>query len=210
MDELRLIPVRGLGEVAPGADLPALLLPLLKELAEPGDVCVVTHKILSKAEGRVLPLAGIEPSHLAKEHAAAWGKDPRQVEVVLRESRSILRLEGPVIISRTHHGLVCANAGVDRSNMPGEAVCLLPADPDASARSLHERLSQELGFKLPVVVSDSFGRPWRMGIVNVAIGLAGMGAFTDHRGGCDPPQPHAARHDPGTATSRRPRPTRYR
>lgn len=186
MDELRLIALRGVPEVHSGDDVAALLAPLLRETAQPGDVCVVTHKILSKAEGRVVDLKSLEPSELAKKHAARWGKDPRQVEVVLRESQSILRMEGPVIVSRTHHGLVCANAGVDKSNVPGDQVCLLPVDPDASARRLYERLTAALGFKLPIVVSDSFGRPWRLGIVNVAIGLAGLSPFTDHRGDHDP------------------------
>lgn len=186
MDELRLIPVRGLPEVRPGDDLAALLSPRLREAAQPGDVCVVTHKVLSKAEGRLVDLKTVEPSELARKHASQWGKDPRQVEVVLRESKAIVRMDGPVIICRTHHGLVCANAGVDKSNVPGEQVCLLPVDPDASARALYQRLTEALGFRLPVIVSDSFGRPWRLGIVNVAIGLAGLSPFTDHRGGCDP------------------------
>lgn len=177
--------MRGVPEVRPGDDLVALLTPLLEQ-AQRGDVCVVTHKILSKAEGRLVDLDTIEPSELARRHAEQWGKDARQVEVVLRESKSILRMEGPVIVSRTHHGLVCANAGVDKSNVPGDVVCLLPQDPDASAQKLHEGLSRELGFPLPVVISDSFGRPWRLGIVNVAIGLAGLSPFTDHRGGQDP------------------------
>ncbi len=163
----------------------ALLAPLLARLAEPGDVLVVTHKVLSKAEGRLVSLATVEPSPLASGHAHKWGKDPRQVEVVLRESGSILRMEGPVIISRTRHGLVCANAGVDKSNVPGQSVCLLPEDPDASAGHLYRALEAALSFALPVVVSDSFGRPWRLGIVNVAIGLAGMAPFTDHRGRTD-------------------------
>ncbi len=162
-----------------------LLAPLLARLARPGDVLVVTHKVLSKAEGRLVDLTEVQPSALAESHARAWGKDPRQVEVVLRESGSILRMEGPVIISRTRHGLVCANAGVDKSNVPGQAVCLLPEDPDASAGRLYQALEAALGFSLPVVISDSFGRPWRLGIVNVAIGLAGMAPFTDHRGRTD-------------------------
>ncbi len=186
MDELRLIPVRGVPEVQSGDDVASLLAPLLREKAQPGDVCVVTHKVLSKAEGRLVDLKTIEPSELARRYAQQWGKDARQVEVVLRESKSILRMEGPVIVSRTYHGLVCANAAVDKSNVPGDQVCLLPVDPDASARRLYDRLTETLGFKLPIVVSDSFGRPWRMGIVNVAIGVAGMSPFTDYRGGHDP------------------------
>ncbi|GMU53630.1 MAG: hypothetical protein AMXMBFR33_27760 [Candidatus Xenobia bacterium] len=185
MDELRLIPVRGVPEIRAGEDVAKLLAPLLARLARPGDVLVVTHKVLSKAEGRLVDLTEVQPSALAESHARAWGKDPRQVEVVLRESGSILRMEGPVIISRTRHGLVCANAGVDKSNVPGQAVCLLPEDPDASAGRLYQALEAALGFSLPVVISDSFGRPWRLGIVNVAIGLAGMAPFTDHRGRTD-------------------------
>lgn len=185
MDELRLIPVRGLPEIQAGEDVAALLAPLLEKLARPGDVLVVTHKVLSKAEGRVVDLTAVQPSALAESHARRWGKDPRQVEVVLGESSSILRMEGPVIVSRTRHGLVCANAGVDKSNVPGQSVCLLPEDPDASAGRLYQALEAALGFALPVVISDSFGRPWRLGIVNVAIGLAGMAPFTDHRGRTD-------------------------
>jgi len=118
----------------------------------------------------------------ARSWAERWNKDPRQVEIVLRESAGIVRMERGIIISRTRHGLVCANAGVDRSNSPHATVCLLPVDPDASARALCTSLTQRAGFPIPVLISDSFGRPWRNGIVNVAIGLAGLEPFTDYRG----------------------------
>lgn len=184
-DGLSLLPVAGIPEVAEGDDLVASLLEPLR-LAQRGDVLVLTHKVVSKAEGRTVRLAEVLPSEWASKWATRWRKDARQIEVVLQESAGILRMESGVIISRTQHGLVCANAGVDRSNSPGETVCLLPMDPDASARRLGEALSTELGFRLPVLISDSFGRAWRIGIVNVAIGVWGMDPFTDYRGQQDP------------------------
>lgn len=183
---LNLLPVVGVPEVRPGDDLCGLLVGALRATAQPGDVLVVTHKVISKAEGRVVDLTTVEPSPWAHRWAERWGKDPRQIEVVLRESAALVRMEHGIIISRTTHGLTCANAGVDRSNSPGETVCLLPLDPDASARGLCEAISAQLGFDLPVLVSDSFGRAWRIGIVNVCIGLFGMEPFTDYRGQNDP------------------------
>lgn len=177
-------PLRGLPEIREGDDVAALLLEACE--LEPGDLLVVTHKVLSKAEGRMVPLATVDPSPLAVEFATRWGKDPRAVEVVLRESASIVRMSRGIVISRTRHGFVCANAGVDLSNAGGgEVACLLPVDPDASARGLHERISAAVGFAVPVIVCDSFGRPWRDGIVNVAIGVAGMDPFTDYRESTD-------------------------
>ena len=181
-----LLPVAGIAEIRPGDRLAEKMLPALQPLAQAGDVLVVTHKIVSKAEGRVIDLTTVEPSDWARQWAERWKKDPRQIEVVLRESAGILRMEHGIIVSRTRHGLVCANAGVDRSNSPGETVCCLPDDPDASARDLSGRLSQALGFTLPVLISDSFGRAWRIGIINVAIGVAAMDPFTDYRGQDDP------------------------
>lgn len=180
---LRLLPLTGVPEVRPGQNLAELLLQSLKAL-EPraGDILVVTQKVVSKAEGAVVQLAEVEPSPRALEWAERWGKDPRQTEVVLRESAEILRMERGVIISRTHHGFVCANAGVDRSNSPGETVCVLPKDSDASARAIAGHLAERLGFPIPVLISDSFGRAWRNGIVNVAVGLAGLHPFADYRG----------------------------
>ena len=183
---VQLLPLKGLPEVKEGADLVELIGSSLIAWARPGDVLVVTHKIVSKAEGRVVRLSEVEPSLRATQWAERWDKDARQIEVVLRESESIVRMERGIIISRTRHGLVCANAGVDRSNSPDETVCLLPLDPDASARQLYHGLQARLGFPVPVLISDSFGRPWRNGIVNVTIGLTGLEPFADYRGQDDP------------------------
>jgi coenzyme F420-0:L-glutamate ligase/coenzyme F420-1:gamma-L-glutamate ligase len=152
-----------------------------------GDILVVTQKVVSKAEGRIVDLATIEPRPEAVEFAAQWDRDARQVEVVLRESAAILRMERGLIISRTRHGFVCANAGVDASNTGGGTlVTLLPEDPDASARALRARVAELLGIpdaEAPaVIVSDSFGRPWRFGIVDVALGVAGLAPLIDLRG----------------------------
>jgi coenzyme F420-0:L-glutamate ligase/coenzyme F420-1:gamma-L-glutamate ligase len=187
-EELRVLSVSGIPEVRPGDDLADLIIRAAgSDLLEAGDVVVVTHKVVSKAEGRLVDLASIEPSALAKSFADRYDKDPRQIEVVLRESKRIVRMERGIIISETHHGFVCANAGVDVSNVPGdETVCLLPADPDASARRLRESLMFRLGIELAVVISDSFGRAWRHGITNVAIGVAGMDPLVDYQGTLDP------------------------
>jgi coenzyme F420-0:L-glutamate ligase/coenzyme F420-1:gamma-L-glutamate ligase len=183
-EELRVLPVGGIPEVRPGDDLADLIARAAGDgLFKAGDVVVVTHKIVSKAEGRILDLRSIEPSALAKSFAEHYDKDPRQIEVVLRESRRIVRMDRGIIISETHHGFVCANAGVDASNVPGsDTVCLLPLDPDASAACLRDALVARLGVDLAVVVSDSFGRAWRQGITNVAIGVAGMEPLADYRG----------------------------
>ncbi len=184
---LELIALDGIGEVAPGDDL-ALHIARAAErddlaLAD-ADVVVVTQKVVSKAEGRLVELASVDPSALAVAWAERWGKDPRQVELVLRESAEIVRMgPGGLIISRTHHGLVCANGGVDVSNVGGgDTASLLPIDPDASARQLREALRLRLDVAPAVIISDSFGRPWRNGIVNVAIGAAGIEALLDLRG----------------------------
>lgn len=186
---LTIIPVPGFPEVSAGDDLAAILLGCCAASPlslEDGDVLVVTHKVVSKAEGRVVALTGIEPSDLARRYAEAYEKDARHVEVVLRESARIVRMDRGVLIAQTHHGFVCANAGVDASNVPGEdAVCLLPRDPDESARALREHIHDTLGKDVAVVITDSFGRPWRWGIVNVAIGVAGMEAIADYRGALD-------------------------
>jgi coenzyme F420-0:L-glutamate ligase / coenzyme F420-1:gamma-L-glutamate ligase len=187
MRGLEILPVEGIPEVRPGDDLPELITRAAGESLRPGDVLVVTHKIVSKAEGRLVDLSAVEPSALAKGFAARYGRDPRQIEVVLRESRRIVRMERGLVIAETHHGFVCANAGVDASNVPGDdTVCLLPVDPDASAAGLREALAALTGSDLAVIVSDSFGRTWREGITNVAIGVSGMSPLTDYRGQRDP------------------------
>ena len=148
---------------------------------------MVTQKVVSKSEGRLVDLATVEPSDFAREWAERWEKDPRQVELVLRESASIVRMgPGGLIISRTRHGLVCANAGVDVSNVGGgDVAALLPEDPDGSARGIREGLRIRAGAAPAVIISDSFGRPWRNGIVNVAIGSAGIEPLLDLRGAPD-------------------------
>jgi coenzyme F420-0:L-glutamate ligase/coenzyme F420-1:gamma-L-glutamate ligase len=184
---LRILPVEGIPEIQPGDDLPEVVSLAAGENLRAGDILVMTHKIVSKAEGRLVDLRTIEPSALAKGYAARYGKDPRQIEVILRESRRIVRMERGLVIAETHHGFVCANAGVDASNVPGDdMVCLLPLDPDASAARLREALVTRMGSELAVIVSDSFGRPWREGITNVAIGVSGMDPLADYRGQRDP------------------------
>ena len=187
---ITLIGLEGIPEVVPGDDLGQLIATALGAGAiglEADDVLVVTQKIVSKAEGRVVELASVTPRPEALAWAARWGKDPRQVELVLQESAEVLRMaHGGLIISRTHRGLVCANAGVDLSNVGGgDVATLLPVDPDASARALRARLQELTGTAPAVIISDSFGRPWRNGIVNVAIGAAGIDALLDLRGTLD-------------------------
>ena len=184
---IRLVPLDGIPEVRAGDDLAQLIAAAASRGGiglEDADVVVVTQKVVSKAEGRVVELASVQPGERAKEWAQRWGKDPRQVELVLRESAEVVRMaEGGLIISRTRHGLVCANAGVDVSNVGGgDAATLLPEDPDRSARELRERLGEITGARPAIVISDSFGRPWRLGIVNVAIGAAGLEPMLDLRG----------------------------
>jgi coenzyme F420-0:L-glutamate ligase / coenzyme F420-1:gamma-L-glutamate ligase len=183
---LEVLPVEGIPEVRPGDNVAELVAGAVGEDLRAGDVVVVTHKILSKAEGRLVDLSNVEPSAFAKGFAGRYGKDARQIEVVLRESRRVVRMDRGLIISETHHGFVCANAGVDASNVPGEdVVCLLPVDPDASAKRVREALAARAGAELAVIVSDSFGRAWREGIANVAIGVAGMHPLADYRGETD-------------------------
>jgi coenzyme F420-0:L-glutamate ligase / coenzyme F420-1:gamma-L-glutamate ligase len=189
---IELIPLDGIPEVRPGDDLGGLIAEAAHgsdiDLGD-GDVVVVTQKVVSKAEDRLVDLASVEPSVLARDWADRWDKDARQVELVLRESASIVRMgPGGLIISRTRHGLVCANAGVDVSNVGGgEVASLLPVDPDASARRIRATLRDRTAAAPAVIISDSFGRPWRNGIVNVAIGSAGIEVLLDLRG-----QPDAA------------------
>ena len=176
---IQILPVEGLPEIRAGDDLAALIAERA-ELRE-GDVLVVAQKVVSKAEGRVVQLADVEPSDQAR--ALAGGEDPRRLEVVLRESVRLVRTRAPLVISETRHGFVCASAGVDSSNAPGpETVVLLPEDPDASAARLRERLQELTGVAPGVIVSDSFGRPWRQGTTDVAIGVAGVKPLLDLTG----------------------------
>jgi coenzyme F420-0:L-glutamate ligase / coenzyme F420-1:gamma-L-glutamate ligase len=189
-EPIQLIALDGIPEIAPGDDLAALIADAASSsgvaLAD-ADVIVVTQKVVSKAEGRLVKLASVTPSHFAVRWAERWGRDARQVELVLRESASIVRMaRGGLIIGRTRHGFVCANAGVDVSNVGGgDVASLLPEDPDRSATGIREGLRARLGAAPAVIISDSFGRPWRNGIVNVAIGAAGIEAALDLRGAPD-------------------------
>jgi len=188
--EIRVIGLTGMPEVREGDDISRLVLEAAdrQELAfASGDVLVVTQKVVSKAEGRVVDLDTVEPSAFAREIAAAWGRDPRVLEVVLRESRRIVRMDRGVLISETHHGFVCANAGVDASNAGRTGLLtLLPADPDASAEEIRRRVSEATGADIAVIISDTFGRPWREGHVNFAVGVAGMEPLLDYAGRTDP------------------------
>jgi coenzyme F420-0:L-glutamate ligase / coenzyme F420-1:gamma-L-glutamate ligase len=187
------IALAGIGEVAAGDDVGAIVaaaiaatpgvLPLL-----PDDVVVVTQKIVSKAEGAVVDLRAVEPRPEAVAFGAAWDRDPRQVEVVLREAVRVVRMERGVIITETRHGFVLANSGVDASNVgpeSGDLVTLLPGDPDASATRIRAAVRAAHGVDVAVVISDSFGRPWRWGIVDVAIGVSGLIPLEDLRGTVD-------------------------
>lgn len=183
-DSIQIFAIEGLPEVSNGDDLAGLI--IRASVCSPlhaGDILVVAQKVVSKAEGAVVDLATVEPSRFAAEVAEATGKDPRAVEVVLQESRRIVKMDGGVLIAETRHGLVCANAGVDASNVPGDRfVTLLPADPDASARQLRLALEEHAGGPVAVIVSDTFNRPWRQGSVNVAIGISGLAPLIDMRG----------------------------
>ncbi len=190
---LTVVALLGIPEVEPGADLAALLLGALA--STPGalplgddDVLVVTQKVVSKAEGAIVELDGVVPRAEAIEFAERWDRDPRQLEIVLREARRVVRMESGVLITETPHGFICANGGVDASNVgPGSGgiVTLLPADPDASARRIREAIRERHGCDVPVLISDSFGRPWRWGIVDVAIGVSGLQPIEDLRGSPD-------------------------
>ena len=175
-----------LPEVRAGDDLAALVLAAATDGLRDGDVLVVAHKVVSKAEGRVRRLAEVAPDQRAQALAAEHDKDPRVVQAVLDETTELVRAERGVLICRTHHGFVCANAGVDASNTPDdETVVLLPRDPDASARALRAALRERTGARLAVVVADSFGRAWRHGQTDVAIGCAGLAPLEDWRGRVD-------------------------
>lgn len=187
--EFRVIGVTGMPMVQAGDDLAAQIVDAAAAQGTPiaaGDVVVVTQRIVSKAEGRVVPLDTFSPSPFALAYAARWEKDARVVEAVLQESKRIIRQVGPVLITETHHGFKCANSGVDASNVGGEGlVCLLPVDPDASCRRIREGICNRTGVEVGVVMSDTFGRPWRLGQTNIAIGVAGMLPMRDYVGKTD-------------------------
>ena len=185
VSEMQVFAIPGMPEIRKGDDLGRRIAEAAKKASlrfEDADIVIVAQKIVSKAEGAVVSLATVKPSENAQALAARLKKDARAIELVLRESRRILRSER-VLITETKHGFVCANAGVDHSNVPGEdTVTLLPRDPDASAEKLSKELSERTGKRIAVIVSDTFGRPWRLGLTNVAIGASGMPVLVDLRG----------------------------
>ncbi len=188
-----IIGLLGIPEVAPGDDLAELLITSLALTAgvlplTSNDVLVVTQKVVSKAEGAIVALDGIVPRPDAVTFGERWDRDPRQLEVVLREARRVVRMANGVLITETSHGFICANGGIDASNVgpsSGDIVTLLPVDPDASATALRTAIRQRHGIDVPVIISDSFGRPWRWGIVDVAIGVSGLLPIEDLRGSPD-------------------------
>lgn len=183
--EIRIVGLTGIPEIKAGDDLPSLIIAAARRMSfeiKDHDVFVIAQKIVSKAEGRTVRLDSIIPSEIAADWAARYDKDPRMVEVVLRESKRIVRMDRGVVISETRHGFVCANAGVDASNVADDVVTLLPADADESARRIQTALEREFNRRAAVIISDTFGRPWREGITNVAIGVAGIAPLIDYRG----------------------------
>ena len=184
---LSIIPVKGIPDVGSGDNLGELIVSKLKDQGETfqdGDVAVISQKVVSKSEGRVINLSKVTPSLFATLVAKEAGKDPRQVEVILRESKKIVRMKAGHLITETRHGFVCANAGVDGSNVAKgkELVSLLPLDPDASADRIGKSIKKLTGKNVPVIITDTFGRAWRMGQVNFAIGVSGMKPIHDYKG----------------------------
>ncbi len=184
-----VVGLEGIAEVRPGDDIARLVLEAATRQRTPlqaGDVLVVGQKIISKAEGRLVRLTDVTPSPVAQGMAAQLGRDARFVEVILRESRRIVRMDKGILITETHHGWICANAGVDQSNVDPDTVALLPEDSDRSARRLRERLRELASVETAVIVADTFGRPWREGLTNVAIGVSGLAPLRSYLGERDP------------------------
>jgi coenzyme F420-0:L-glutamate ligase/coenzyme F420-1:gamma-L-glutamate ligase len=184
-----VVGIEGLPEIHRGDDLAGLVAQAARAQDTPleaGDLLVVSQKIVSKTEGRIVTLGSVVPSPGAAEIAEEIGRDPRLVEVILRESRRVVRKAPGVLIVETHHGWICANAGVDQSNVDAETACLLPEDSDRSARQLRERLRGLTGHDLGIIIADTFGRPWREGLTNVAIGVAGIEPIKSYLGEKDP------------------------
>ena len=189
-EEIRVVALKSLPEISPGDDLARLVVEAAQREGQPlanGCAVVVAQKIVSKAEGRLVKLRDIHPSALAASFAREHGKDPRLIEVILQQARRVVKMDRGVLIVETHQGLVCANGGVDASNIAGNAegdefATLLPCDPDASAERLRQGLQRLTGCDCAVVISDTFGRPWREGLTNVAIGAAGFRPLADYRG----------------------------
>src|SRR5438876_4265104 len=184
-----VIGIGGIGEVRRGDDIARLIVEAAARQSTPvsaGDLLVIGQKIVSKAEGRLVRLSDVEPSPIARAMAAGLAKDPQLVELILRESRRVVRMDKGVLITETHHGWICANAGVDQSNVDADYVTLLPEDSDRSARGVRDRVRALAGVEAFVIVTDTFGRPWREGLTNVAIGIAGFAPLLSYLGERDP------------------------
>lgn len=183
---LQIVSIKHIPEVQTGDDVAALLLTALKKqkiMLRHGDIVCVTQKIISKSEGRIAALDDVNPSPRAKKLAKKLDKDPRHIQIILGETKRIVRTGHGVLICETHHGFVCANAGVDLSNVDGgKSACLLPVNPDRSAAKLRQKIQKKTGKKISVIITDTFGRPWREGLTEVAIGVSGMNALVDLRG----------------------------
>ena len=188
--ELRIIPIPFPGEIQPGDSLADKFVQAMKHhkrSLQAGDILIVKHKIVSKAEGRLVELSQIKPTAKSRAWARRYNLDARVTELALKESKRIVRRKHGVLITETRHGFVCANSGVDVSNVNGgQHALLLPKDPDKSAQILHRELKRRLKLSIPVIITDSFGRPWREGLTEVAVGVAGMQAMHDYRGDRDP------------------------
>ena len=186
---INIIGLKGIPMVKSGDDLGLLIVNVADEQGVgimDGDIIVVTQKVVSKAEGRLVKLKEIEPSEFAREISEGTERDPRHTEVILRESSRIIKMRGQVLIAETRHGFVCASAGVDRSNIDDGYLCLLPIDPDKSARDIRYKVKELTSRNVVVIITDTWGRPWRLGQVDFAIGVSGMTPFRDYRGMTDP------------------------
>jgi len=184
--EIKIIGLTGIPVIRSGDNLTEIILATARRQGvtiSNGDVIVITQKIVSKAEGRLINLEKVLPSSFALEIAKQTGKDPRYVDVILKETKNIVKITNKILILETKHGFVCANAGVDRSNVSKhEIVALLPKNPDKSAKQIRNEIKRKIGVEVAVIISDTFGRPWREGHINVAVGVAGMKPITDYRG----------------------------
>ena len=189
VSEIKIFGLRGMPSIEKGDDLGRVIVDVAKRKRKSivdGDVIVIAQKIISKSEGRIVDIRSISPSKFAKKLAKRSGKLPQHVEAILGQTKEIVRMEGHHLITETHHGFVCANAGVDKSNVRGEwLVSLLPRDSDASAQRIRKRIKELTGKKVAVIISDTFGRPWRIGQTNLAIGVTGMKPLVDYRGRSD-------------------------
>jgi coenzyme F420-0:L-glutamate ligase / coenzyme F420-1:gamma-L-glutamate ligase len=180
-----VIGIETIPEVTKGDNIAALIADACERCGlsfQEGDILVVAHKAVSKAEGRVVDLSAVTPSAFARTIGQQTGKDPRSIEVILGETRRIVRMDRGILVVETHQGFVCANGGVDSSNVGPGLVVLLPKDPDASAEKIRSEVKQLAGVRIAVLITDSFGRPWREGTIDVALGVAGLDPLIDYRG----------------------------